>query len=193
MYGLLRILFWTPILIFVGIKIKRYGRKKYIIWGLLIIFVAIPFSYLFPIENLFITFSTPEKSYNYVNSEEVRRIIPGENTDLVIGEGSSYVYLIVPKTDKGWKVGRGLDTKNVSVTYKDGIVVEIYQYKDSNEFYVEIENLKDSDFAIADNVDSEFYEFIDRMSYKYYGYVYDLDESYELYVNGEKMNLVFDE
>lgn len=93
----------------------------------MIIFVAMPVSSLFPIENLFVTFSTPEKSYNYVNFEKAKIVISGDTTDLVIGHENTY--LIIPKTDKGWKIGRGLDTKTVSVNYNDGIMVSLFKHK----------------------------------------------------------------
>lgn len=191
MYGLLRIIIWIPILAFVSQQRKNLGKNKYIILVLMIIFVAMPVSSLFPIENLFVTFSTPEKSYNYVNFEKAKITISGDNTDLVIGHENTY--LIIPKTDKGWKIGRGIDTKTVSANYNDGIIVSLFKHKKSGEYYVEVYNLDGKTCTIEDSGDSEFYNVKNEELCRYYAYVHNLDDSYELFVNGKEVNLAIDE
>lgn len=190
MYGLLRIIIWIPILAFVNRQRKKLGKKKYTILVLIIIFVAMPVASLFPIENLFVTFSTPENSYNCVNFEKAKIVISGDTTDLVIGHENTY--LIIPKTDKGWKIGRGLDTKTMSVNYNDGIIVSLFKYKKSGEYFVEVSDMEGKVCTIKDSDDSEYYNVKDGELCRYYAYVHNLDDSYELFVNGKEVNLAID-
>jgi len=158
---------------------------------MMIIFVAMPVSSLFPVENLFVTFSTPEKSFHYINLEKAKIVISGDTTDLVIGHEDTY--LIVPKTDKGWKIGRGLDTKNVSVNYNDGIIVALFKHKKSGEYYVEVSDVEGKACTIKDSGNSKFYNVKDGEICRYYAYVHNLNDSYELFVNGKRVNLSINE
>lgn len=191
MYGLLRIIIWLPILVFINRQRNKLGKKKYAILVMMIIFVVMPVSSLFPVENLFVTFSTPEKSFHYVNLEKAKIVISGDTTDLVIGHEDTY--LIVPKTDKGWKIGRGLDTKSVSVNYNDGIVVVLFKHKKSGEYYVEVIDMEEKVRTIKDSGDSEFYNFKYGGICRYYAYVHNLNDNYELFVNGKRVDLLINE
>lgn len=197
MFGTFRMIFWV-IMFLAGIaflkKFKMLYKRLYVtLFGILIL-ILWTLSMLFPIENLFITFSSPEKSYNYVNSEEVKIVVSGKISNLVIGKGHDYVYLIVPKTEEGWKIGRGLDVKMIPQQYYEGIVIGIYQYKNTKDYYVEVEDINGEQCTLKDNRNSHF-EILehnlteDKTGYRYYAYVYDIDDSYALNVNGKTLSL----
>lgn len=113
-----------------------------------------------------------------------------QESALVIGGDTEYVYLVVPKGEKGWKIGRGMDLKFISNQYFDGIVVSIYQYKNTKEFYVEVTDVDGKKCKVTDNQNSSF-EILktDRdgeNKYRYYTYIRDLNQNYVLKVNNKE-------
>ena len=196
MFGIIRMLFWIVIF---GISIVVLGKqdvlnkKRNKVLLFVIITILWTGSMLLPIENLFISFSTPEKSYGYVNSEDVKLVVYGQESALVIGEDTEYVYLVIPKVEKGWKIGRGIDLKFISNQYFDGIVISIYQYKNTKEFYVEVADIAGKECIVSDNKNS-YFEILETSvdtdnKYRYYAYVQDLNNNYILKVNDEEIIL----
>ena len=196
MFGIIRMLFWIVIF---GISIVVLGKqgvlnkKRNKVLLFVIITILWTGSMLLPIENLFISFSTPEKSYGYVNSEDGKLVVYGQESALVIGEDTEYVYLVIPKGEKGWKIGRGIDLKFISNQYFDGIVISIYQYKDTKEFYVEVADIAGKECIVSDNQNS-YFEILETSvdtenKYRYYAYVHDLNNNYILKVNDEEIIL----
>lgn len=89
----------------------------------------------------FVTFSTPEVAFEYFHSCSAIFTVNGEKTDLVIGEkDSAYVYRIIPKSNKGWKIGNSLDTKMKFQKIVGEVAIDRYQYRNSEELYIEISN-----------------------------------------------------
>ena len=137
------------------------GLGKFPKYPLLLCTVLILFllSFFLPIENIFFTFSSPDSSYRYANlsAPDVDLVVSGQDSDLVIGyEKSTGVYLIIPKTADGWKVGIGADTKMVKTIVQEDIVVNVYQYSKSEDYYVIIHCLSEKEHTVTDNYDSHF-------------------------------------
>lgn len=153
-------------------------------------------STLIPIENGFVTFPSPEAAYNYNHSGSVKLTVAGENADFVVGtERDKYVYCIVPKTSGGWKLGMGLDTKRVAQTISDGITVDVYQYRNTTDYFVAILDMNGGFSKLADSYNSEFKYLespnsaLNKTFYIYYAYVNALDDQYVLTVNGKTIRI----
>ena len=100
---------------------------------------------LFNVDNLFMTFATPEKAFKYQYNKKIDKVIDGKNTSLVI-------------------------TK-VKQAYSDGVEIQILTYKNSGDYYAVISSINQSFKHISDNISSEFYE---RKFYdidEYYAYL----------------------
>lgn len=197
MFGIIRMLFWIAVCgisIVILNKQGMWNKKRNRLIVVVIITLLWTGSMLVPIENLFVSFSTPEKAYSYVNREKVKLVVYGQESALVVGgEDAEYVYLVIPKGEKEWKVGRGMDLKFISNQFRDGIVVSIYQYKNTNEFYVEITEIDGKECEVSDNQNS-YFEILEtsvnsEKTYRYYTYVHDLNENYVLQVNNEEIIL----
>jgi len=176
-----------------------HKRKQYIFSVLIAVFLVTILSFI-PFENLFITFNSPEDAFKYVSSEKVKLVIQGKNSDFVIGEKdvAKFTYLIVPKNDNGWKVGRGLDTKLRMQKVHNGIVIYVYQYKNTGDYYVTISDTSGKKLQIKDSHDSQFLYLenmdntIDKTYVTYYAAVFQIDSQYWININDEKIAL-FDE
>lgn len=194
-----RIIFWSVAFIVCFFLIKKsrivHKRKWYII-ALIAAVILTVVSALIPIENAFITFSSPEATYNYTHSGEVSLVVNGEKTDFVIGKnGDTDVYAIIPKSGNGWKLGMGSDTKKVIQTLSDGITVCVYQYKNSGDCYITVLDTNGGASEVSDNHNSEFY-YLDKTNstlnktfYTYYAYINEFDDRYTLIVNGNTIRL----
>ena len=168
---------------------KSKTKKAVIITVSITLFVV---SALIPFENAFITFSTPESSYKYHNQGTPVMCVEGENTDLVVGQkGNSYIYNIAPKTADGWKLGMGYELKNVyqSIDSANKNLINVFQYKNTNEFYLAVTNIEGKSLSVHDSLNSEFVlaENSDKTGgandYVYYTYINALDSNYVLRLN----------
>ncbi len=200
MFGVVRLVFWVGLL-FVGLfvmnKSKLSHKKQYVIAIGIIIIVLWVLSNLIPIENFFVTFSSPEDAFNYVNSEDVKLVIQGKNSDFVIGERDStnFVYMIIPKNENGWKIGRGLDTKLRMQKMHNGIFINVYQYKNTGDYYLVVSGASGSKLQIKDSLDSQFlyFENINNKTSEtyitYYASIFKIDAQYWINIDGEEIHL----
>lgn len=199
MFGIVRMLFWCAIFliyIFRTKKSKIRKRKNVIVVAAVILLFWI-ISGLFPIENYFITFSTPERAYNYMNFEKVKLIIEGNKSAFVIGKRdiAEYDYLIVPKKQNGWGLGRGIDSKLQIQKIIEGVDISLYQYKNSNEYYIIVSNIGDEKLNILDSCNSQFIMLNEdkkdvQINYSFYcASISNYDENYWISVNGNQISL----
>ena len=167
-------------------------KRKWSLISFAVAVILITISALIPIENCFVTFSSPELAYNYNHTGDVKLIVDGEKTNFVISE-KGYVddYIIIPKSINGWKLGMGLDTRKVVQKIFDGITIYVYQYNNTNDYYITISDTNGCSLNISDNHDSEF-QFLDKYNstlnktiYTYYAYINTFNDQYLLNVNGK--------
>lgn len=177
-------------------KIKSINAFRKLIITFMLTIILTTLSALIPLENVFVTFSSPESAYNYNHSGKVKLIVNGSKTDFIVGEkNGTDVYLIVPKSDNGWKQGLGLDTKRICDKISDGITVYVYQYKSTDDYYIVLLNTNGGPLNITDNNNSEFIyserpnSILNKTFYTYYAYLNSFNRQYTLTVNGENVSL----
>lgn len=201
-----RIIIAAIISIIVAICLMKFTkvRKQYIsVLTIAIILVVTTVLAGVPFENAFVTFSTPEESFNYFHNKkfESQLVIDGEKSSLVIGgENGDYTVQIVPKAEKGWKLARGVDTKVVVNESVDGVAINVFQYKDTQEYYISVVNTNGEEIEISDSYSSEF----SSLTYKnislnnaslnktiktYYAYIDNFNEQYFITINGIEIPL----
>lgn len=170
---------------------KKSKTKKTVVIIFSVFLLAV--SALIPFENLFVTFSTAESSYKYHNQGTPVITVDGQATSLVVGQkGNTSIYNIIPKVDNGWKLGMGYNLKNIyqSIDSADKNLINVFQYKNTNEFYLVVTNFEGKNLQINDSMNSEFLlpEISDKNGSAsdcvYYAYVNALGSDYVLCVNG---------
>lgn len=194
---IIRLAFWSIAFIISFLLIKKSQVRHKRRWSIVAFIVAVIMTTIFalmPIENAFITFSTPELAYNYNHSGNVKLIVDGEKTDFVVGaKGDAYIYAIVPKSNNRWKIGMGLDTKRIIQIISDGITIYVYQYKNTNDYFITVLDTEGGSLDIADNHNSDFKYLeksnstLDKTFYTYYAYINDFDDQYTLTVNDKSI------
>ena len=87
LFNLLRIVLWLIISSFVVLKIRKTKivRKKLVSFLIVVLCLGlISVSGMFPIENLFINFKSPESVFNYTNSGKVNDVLYGKESCMAI-------------------------------------------------------------------------------------------------------------
>ncbi len=131
------------------------NKRRWYFKSAIIVFVLYTLSWFVPVENALITFSSPEATFNYTNSDNVILVVEGEESALVIGDDVSD---IIPKSGTGWKQSLAWDVKIVvNKRSSNGIVFWVYQYKDTRDYYVAASDPKGGSIDVTDNRDSVFY------------------------------------
>ena len=201
MYGVVRLIigclfFGCSAIVMKKNKAVNKFKLRVILAGLSVILVFV-LGFL-PFENLFITFQSPEAAYEYSNfgKSNVDLVVEGNNCDFVIEqENESYTYLIIPKTSDGWKTEIGLNTKMISQKFFDGITVQVYQYKNTNDYFITVLDTNGGEAKISDEYNTEFYrlerfdDVLQKNFVTYFAHISDLTIEYSLTVNGSKIEL----
>ena len=201
MFGRVRVIigliFFFSIIVLVS-KIKVSSRRIYYVASALISIIMVTILAFIPFENLFISFNSPESVYNYVNfgPSSIKLVVKGDNSDFVIGEKNNRdIYLIVPKTDEGWKIGTGTNMKEIYRTNTNENVVHLYQYENTDDYYITIFNISGGYAEITDNYGSSFLfvekknESLNKTFVTYYAYIHNFDAPYLVIVNGDKIEV----
>lgn len=178
-------------------KLKMHNKRVLKIFTAIVCLVICIALNFVPIENLFITFPTVQSSYKYSNTGNADLIINGTETDLVISEnkGTNNV-LIIPKNNEGWKIGRGIDTKAFFNKNINNVLISVYQYKDTQDYYIILTDMVGNLYQISDSVGSVFESHeinvgsSNESYFEYFVYVNHLDENYSLTLNEETIYIL---
>lgn len=110
-------------------------------------------------------------------------VVTGERCDLVIGnQNQKDVLMILPKADKGWKLAAGTDTRQVAHTVSNGIAIGVYQFKNTDDYFVTVSNLPENVSSISDSLGSMFVYRDDTVS-GYYANIHGWSQDYVLTIN----------
>lgn len=179
------------------IKASKLIRKRvlYVVSTSISVVLFIVLVFL-PLENMFITFDSPEEAYEYyiLGESNIELVVEGRDCDLVIDRNNeSDTYLIIPKTKYGWKIGIGSDTKRIAGSLSNGISVSVYQYKDTNDYFITIFDINGGEANVSDSCNTEFYSLeksnssLEKTFVTYYAHIYEFNSQYSLEVNGSKI------
>lgn len=201
MYIIIRLIIGSIFLVcsIIAIKKSKAIRKHilYIIFAILSVLLIVVLVFL-PFENLFVTFDSPKAAYEYfiTGKSNIELIVEGDNCDLMIDrKDDSDTYLIIPKTTDGWKVGIGSNTKIIAQELSNGIVLDVYQYKDTNEYFITILDTNGGESTISDEYNTKFLSlekydnYLGKTFVTYYAHITDFDPQYSVIVNDNKIVL----
>ena len=197
LFGFVRIVFWGIAFLFSSILIKksRICRKRTWIIRTFIIAIALATaSAFFPVEDAIVNFSSAEKSYQYNHSGTVMLEVNGEKSSFLVGKkGDAYEYAIIPKVEHGWKLGLGADIEQVGQIASDGVFIQVYKHKKSEECFIVVQAVQGGMADISDMQNSEFLYLeeknraLNNSFYTYYAYIGNLNDEYALTVNGVRI------
>lgn len=93
---------------------------------------------LFPVENLFFSFKSPDKVLNYYQGGKVEDILNGNDSSMIIYSDRNSVvsHFIVPKSEKGYKIPSLFSVKKISYKFDRDGNFDIYNILGTNDYYV---------------------------------------------------------
>lgn len=194
-YYIARIVFWMAIYIASALLTRRGMRHipRAKLTGRFFIAVLLCFaSFLLPVENLFITFSSLDSAYSYKYDGNAELVVEGVDSALVIGSDDIAIF---PRSEHGWKLGTGNHIQTAYPITDDSLIVFVYQYKDSQDLYLMISNPIGSALNISDSYGSafqsvsEFHTGLSQEYYTYYACIQNIDSQYILTVDGMDFHL----
>jgi hypothetical protein len=195
MYTIVRVLLVSALLAIALVAIPKKAAHLWL-WRILALIVAVVLLRVlnaWPVEKSIVSFSSPEAAYTYANQGDVQLVVPGAETDLVIGvKDDISLITILPKTEKGWHIGNG-DTvvRDDLAMSGDGQTAFVLQHKKTGEYYVGVNAAADAE--ITDSCGSVFDQMDDASSdgqkAYFYAYVPDLDEQYTMTVDGVVLSM----
>ena len=163
MYNIIRLIIGCIFLVcsIIAIKNSKVMRKHilYIAFTSLSVLLIVVLTFL-PFENLFITFDSPKAAYEYFNlgKSNIELIVEGDDCDFIIDrKNDSDTYLIIPKTADGWKIGVGSNTKRIVQKLSNGIVLYVYQYKDTSDYFITILDTNGGESTVSDEYNTKFF------------------------------------
>ncbi|MBQ4569991.1 MAG: hypothetical protein IJA62_08085 [Ruminococcus sp.] len=151
-----------------------------------------------PFENLFITFDSPKSVYEYYNlgKSNIELIVEGDDCDFIIDrKNDSDTYMIIPKTAGGWKIGVGSNTKRIVQKLFDGIVLYVYQYKDTSDYFITVLDTNGGESTVSDEYNTKFFSLeryndsLGKFFVTYYAHITNLNPQYSVIVNDNKIVL----
>lgn len=198
MFIIARVAVGCIVFVVLNVFIAKNSTKRKRAWRLVSVIVSvllISALYFLPLENLFMTFDSPQEVYRYVNvgKENIELMVEGESSTLIVGcQNDTYRHSIIPKTTKGWKLGTSVQTKKIFQKVSDEILIEVYQYKDTSDYYIAVLSFTGGALEIIDSDNSVFYslekenDFQENTFVSYYAYTSRFDSQYCLTVDGIK-------
>ena len=149
-----------------------------------------------PFENLFVTFDSPKAAYEYFNSgkSNIELIVEGDDCDFIVArKNDADTYLIIPKTADGWKVGIGSNTKRKVQKLSNGIVLYVYQYKHTSDYFITILDTNGGESTISDEYNTRFFALersnasLGKTFVTYYAHVANFNPRYSIKVDNNKI------
>lgn len=201
MYNIIRLIIGCVFLVcsIIVIKNSKMIRKRilYIVFtGLSVILIGV-LAFL-PFENLFVTFDSPKAAYEYYNlgKSNIELTVEGDASDFIIDrKNDADTYLIIPKTADGWKIGIGSNTKRIVQKISNGIVLYVYQYKNTSDYFITILDTNGGKSTISDEYNTKFLsvernnDSLGKTFVTYYAHMTNLKPEYSVTVNNKKIVL----
>ena len=181
------------------IKKSKVIRKRilYIVFAGISVALMVVLAFL-PFENLFMNFNSPKAAYEYykLGKSNIELVVEGNECDFVIDhQKDSDTCLIIPKTEEGWKIGLGSDTKRIVQKFSDGVSVYVFQYKNTSDYFITVFDTNGGEAIVSDDYNSKFYslerdnDFLGKTFVTYYAHIPNFNSQYSITVNGNKIVL----
>jgi len=142
-----------------------------------------------PVENLFISFTSPESAFYYTNSGKITDIIYGDNSCLIFSS-SEKAYIL--KSSSGYNITTMFSEKRISQNLVTPMSFWVYRVSGTDDYYVMGYKCEDIDGPVNiydGNGDLKgTFEDVTTSGFTY-AYVSKFDNRYYAIVNGKKVQI----
>lgn len=166
----------------------------------IIVFFGFSAAISWPIENLFVSFDSPEAAYRYLKDDAIIQVVDGKDTTFVAAQNSQIIPKVYETKDNvvRWK----LPAQNATTgQYKDvehNFFVFLYHYKDTSEYYLSILSIRTmttEPIQVSDSLASEFVfserriPLTDQKYVECFAYIPDPPKNYWVKINDQTVDL----
>lgn len=160
--------------------------------GIIIYLMMIIILFIFPIENTFYSFDSPEGAYKYNHAikDEVYDVIEGQESCLVL---SSTGMVYAPKSDNRYKLSTPWTSRKVVNIFLSSGLFTVDQVVNTSDYYVHVlVSSEKSNVQISDTLGTKFIcqtspktGSQQETNYDFYGYIKDFsEEGYSITIDG---------
>lgn len=201
MYNLIRFMIGCVLIVVLLIIVNRSRathKRLLRVFCILFPIVLMGISARFPVENLFITFHSPESAYAYYNlgKPDIQLVVEGEQSAMIVdNKNGIFSESYTKKSENGWKIGFVRETKVVYQEQTENYIIEVCQYKNTNDYYISVYGSHSKELTISDNYNTEFFMLENHafgtgtVYYSYYACLDNYPSDYRIMVNSNEMNL----
>lgn len=159
LFTIVRIVLWGIITLLISSKIRssKLVRKKFRAGFIFVFFMGgMTLLGMFPTENLFIDFTSPESVSHYISTKEIERIIYGKKSCMILytekyNQGG---YSIIPKSEKGYKIPGYFVKRKVSHRFDKTGLFDVLNVVGTKDYYIlGNTNPPESDFEVFNGRD----------------------------------------
>ena len=198
LYGVFRYVTWFIVfaLTINMIRKSKIVRKKFavILMGVLCLTLC-SISFLFPVENLFISFKSPQDVFNYYWSGKIKNIEYGRSSCLVITpvEKNGYSRLIIPKSATGYKIPSMFSIHTILYLFDADGSFEASHVSNTNDYYILATSLTVNEIYIINGNNEQLKTKMKKFGEAdlFYSYYNDFTKKCFLLVDGKSKYLVW--
>ena len=176
-------------------KHTSFSRRTTIVASTVLILVITTISSIYPFENAFYSFSTPEKAFSYAQSGKVLDVVEGQKSCMVVyQDASGYDTWLAPKGDTGYKLPGFYETKThrLQMTFLGDTSVFVKQI--NGDFYFQTGFVYSANPVITDASGKSIPVHTDVLSdeSKVFVFAYDYTtvpiETYSIFIDNEQFS-----
>ncbi|MDR2600824.1 MAG: hypothetical protein LBC73_11190 [Oscillospiraceae bacterium] len=199
MYAIVRLIFWALIFVVVNYlvvyKSNIVNKKIFMVSIFILCAILASASAIIPVENLFVTFDTPEDVAKYYARGEIIGSVDGKESTLLIlfnSQESSGSHIVIPRTQNGYKIPSIFTVKNTQWQAATFGTFQISSVLGTNDYYIVGIIISEEEMTIRDNDDNlvktiAIWIPTSNIFYiSFYAYIESLSDDYYLIIGDEK-------
>ena len=196
LFGIFRIVFGAIVFISAIFLIKRnksiVRKKLYMIITLILCVVFCSVLSLFPVENIFITFDSPENVFHYTCSGKIHNIVYGNNSCMVYYStgNNSYSHSFIIKVKNGYKISNYFRSSKVAHKFDRNGSFDVYNVLGTGDYYVVgAIPFEGTEISIFNNHDEKVNSDIQKVENSDFVYFYleDFTNGYYLLIDNQRI------
>jgi len=200
LYALVRIIIWGCVFAVAYYQIikksKIIKKRRVAILSFVLCLLLCSLTGYLPVENLFISFKTPESVLWYFNDSKVDDVVHGNDSSMVIlsnKRNSSTGHLIVPRSPKGYKIPSIHSTRRILRKSSYIARFDVYSVIGTDDYYIIGHLFSEEDEVTISDTNGTVRYIADRIgdiySVRFFGYIESFTYDYYLLINGEKVDM----
>lgn len=178
------------------LKSKIIHKRLLSVLSTVLCITIITASAMFPVENLFVSFQSPESVFRYSEFGKIENVIYGESSCMILyTSGNAGRHSILLKTEKGYQIPGYFTSKKISNRFDENGYFDVYTVPGTRDYYIVAsvaQKAEESDIAVLDQSGKDVKCSIlkGKGTDFLFIYVHDLPDECYLSVGGERVIMI---